>query len=79
MLCIINKLVIPKAEVYLAELTNQISTHIKAFVRLQRMLPVETLQSRWRGITSELKSLAGSAGFAQDQFKCSCNYGTIHL
>lgn len=70
--------VLPKAKVYLAELTNQASTHIKASVRLQPMVPMETLQSRWSGIISELKSLTGSAGSAQDQFKYFCNYSTIN-
>lgn len=35
MLCIKNKPLLPKAKVYLAELTNQAPTHIKASVRLQ--------------------------------------------
>ena len=74
-----NKPVFPKTRIYLAELTNQAFTHIKASVRLQAMLPTETLQSCWSSIVSELKSLAGHAGSAQDQFKYFYNYGTIIL
>lgn len=44
-----NKSALPQAEASLAELTNQASTHRKASVMLQPMLPMETLQSRRSG------------------------------
>lgn len=71
-----NKLVLPQAKTYLAELTHQASTHIKASVRLQPVLLMEALESHRSGTISELKSLVDPAGSSQDQFKYFCNYST---